>query len=125
MAYAVAPKTQGDDDKLMAGLQRVAQEFAQQHLAGGVHSSVGSTGDDHAWSVVTVPAEQGGQGGLDLSLHGAQTGLGRPAREGGTVVREVDAHAHDLRFVVRLTVIHSWRVYGASGLTARLRPRDP
>lgn len=26
MAYAVAPKTQGDDDKLMAGLQRVAEE---------------------------------------------------------------------------------------------------
>jgi len=26
MAYAVAPKTQGDDDKLMAGLQRVVEE---------------------------------------------------------------------------------------------------
>jgi elongation factor G len=26
MAYAVAPKTQGDDDKLMSGLQRIAEE---------------------------------------------------------------------------------------------------
>ena len=100
-------------------------EVDVQHLAGGVHAGVGSTGDNHAWPNVAVPAEQCGQGGLDLSLHGAQTGLGRPACEGGAVVREVDAHAHDLRVVVPLTVIHSWRVYGASSLTARLHPRDP
>ncbi len=68
------------------------------HLAAGMHSGVGATGDGERR---TPRPQHGVQRLLELSLHGAQGLLTGPAVEAGPVVREVDAQPHRRQPIAR------------------------
>ena len=45
----------------------------------------------------SVPGEDGGEPRLELTLHGAESRLRRPTREGGAVVGDVEPIANEFR----------------------------
>src|SRR5690606_21129726 len=57
------------------------------------HPGIGAAGDGGAHS---VGASDAGEGVLQSLLHRAQSGLGRPAREVGAVIRKDETGPHDL-----------------------------
>ena len=82
--------------------RRVCVEVSD--LSAGVHAGVGAPrhGEAHRFA----GAQQGGQGGRELPLDGAQTRLSRPAGEVGAVVAEVEADPQGRGRLHALLVVH-------------------